>query len=129
MVLKFYNENAAVLAEQYLSKKFDDVHQSWSQFLPSIIENPNDRILDLGAGFRRDYKHLAELAIKTHNTQNNIQIFAVEPAQKLSIIGQNTTQLLNVKWLADSLPLLSNVTKQEVSFDLILISAVGCTLH
>jgi len=126
LVLKFYNENATVLAEQYLSKNYDDVHQSWSQFSPSIIENPNDRILDLGAGFRRDYKHLAELAIKTHNY---IQIFAVEPAHKLSIIGQNTTQLLNVKWLADSLPLLSNVTKQEVSFDVILISAVGCTLH
>jgi SAM-dependent methyltransferase len=121
---KFYNENAKELAQQYLSKKFDEVHQSWSQFLPSIIENPNARILDLGAGSGRDAKHLAELAAKTHNTKNNIQILAAEPAKELSHLGQKTTQGLNVKWLEDSLPALSNVTKQEISFDLILLSAV-----
>jgi len=120
----FYNDNAKELSQQYLSKTFDEVHKSWSQFLPSIIENSNARILDLGAGSGRDAKHLAELAAKTHNTENNIQIFAAEPAQELSIIGQNTTKNLNVKWLEDSLPALSNVTKQEVSFDLILLSAV-----
>ncbi|MBM7073534.1 methyltransferase domain-containing protein [Shewanella sp. 202IG2-18] len=132
----FYNENAKELARQYLSKTFDEVHQSWSQFLPSIIKNPNARILDLGAGSGRDSKYFAELAEKTHNsnngsdkssgngTDNNIQVFAVEPAKALSTIGQNTTQGLNVKWLEDSLPALSEVTKQEVSFDLILLSAV-----
>jgi SAM-dependent methyltransferase len=121
---QFYNNNATELAKQYLSKSFDEVHQSWSQFLPSIIENPNARILDLGAGSGRDAKHFAELAAKAHNTENNIQILAAEPAKKLSKLGQKTTQGLNVKWLEDSLPALSNVTKQEVSFDLILLSAV-----
>lgn len=47
---KFYNENAEALAQQYLSKSFDQVHQSWHQLLPAIIENPNARILDIGAG-------------------------------------------------------------------------------
>jgi len=121
---QFYNDNATELAQQYLSKSFDEVHQSWSQFLPSIIENPNARILDLGAGSGRDAKHFAELAAKTHATDNNIQILAAEPAKALSQLGQKTTQGLNVKWLEDSLPALSNVTKQEVSFDLILLSAV-----
>lgn len=120
----FYNENAKNVARQYLSKSFEEVHQSWSQLLPPIIENPNSRILDLGAGSGRDTKYLAELAIKTHNTENKIQIFAVEPAQKLSLIGQNTTLGLNVRWLEDSLPALSNITKREISFDLILLSAV-----
>ena len=120
----FYNVNATELAQQYLSKSFDEVHQSWSQFLPSIIENPNARILDLGAGSGRDAKHLAELSAKTHNTKNNIQVFAAEPAKDLSQLGQKTTQGLNVKWLEDSLPALNKVTKQEVSFDLILLSAV-----
>jgi len=55
---KFYNENANALAQQYLSKSFEQVHQSWSQFLPSIIKNSNARILDLGAGSGRDSKHL-----------------------------------------------------------------------
>jgi SAM-dependent methyltransferase len=120
----FYNENAKELSQQYLSKTFYEVHESWSQFLPSIIENPNARILDLGAGSGRDAKYLAKLAAKTHDKENNIQILAVEPAQELSQLGQKTTQGLNVKWLEDSLPALSNVTKQEFSFDLILLSAV-----
>ncbi|AOW75546.1 SAM-dependent methyltransferase [Colwellia sp. PAMC 20917] len=124
MAPQFYNDNATELAQQYLSKSFDEVHQSWSQFLPSIIENPNARILDLGAGSGRDAKHLAELAANTHNEKNNIQILAAEPAKELSIIGQKTTQGLNIKWLEDSLPALSNVTQQEISFDLILLSAV-----
>jgi SAM-dependent methyltransferase len=120
----FYNENAKELSQQYLSKSFDEVHESWSQLLPSIIENPNARILDLGAGSGRDSKHFAELAAKTHTVENNIQILAAEPATELSTLGQKTTQGLNVKWLEDSLPTLSNVTKQEFSFDLILLSAV-----
>jgi len=121
---KFYNENANELAQQYLSKTFDEVHQSWSQFLPSIIKNSNARILDLGAGSGRDSKHLAELAAKEHGDDNNIQIFAVEPASILADIGARQTTGLNVKWLTDSLPALSTITKQEVSFDLILLSAV-----
>ncbi|MDU0113808.1 class I SAM-dependent methyltransferase [Psychrosphaera aquimarina] len=121
---QFYNDNATKLAEQYLSKTFEQVHRSWSPFLPSIIENPNARILDLGAGSGRDVKYLAQLATKTHQTNNNIQIFAVEPAQELAVIGQKTTDALNVKWIDDSLPALSKVSKQEVSFDLILLSAV-----
>jgi len=124
LLLQFYNENAEKLAQQYLSKSFDEVHESWSQFLPSIIENPNARILDLGAGSGRDSKHFAELAAKTHTTENNIQILAAEPATELSQLGQKTTQGLNVKWIEDSLPALSNVTQQEFSFDLILLSAV-----
>jgi ubiquinone/menaquinone biosynthesis C-methylase UbiE len=51
---QFYNNNATKLAQQYLSKTFDEVHKSWSKFLPSIISNPNARILDLGAGSGRD---------------------------------------------------------------------------
>jgi hypothetical protein len=44
---QFYNENADALAQQYLSKSFEEVHQSWAHLLPSIIENPNARILDM----------------------------------------------------------------------------------
>ncbi|MBA6339777.1 hypothetical protein H4J59_01945 [Colwellia sp. MB02u-10] len=44
---QFYNENANKLAQQYLSKSFDEVHQSWSQLLPSVIKNAYARILDL----------------------------------------------------------------------------------
>lgn len=120
----YYSDNAAELAQQYLSKTFEQVHKSWTHFLPSILENPNARILDLGAGSGRDAKYFAELAETTHKAKNCVQVYAVEPAKELSRIGQKTTQGLQVKWLADSLPALNNITKQEISFDLILLSAV-----
>lgn len=124
MINKFYNDNADELAQQYLSKPFDEIHKSWSQFLPAIMNNPDARILELGAGAGRDAKHFAQLAAATHGDKNNVQVLAVEPAKLLSNIGQHTTQNLNVKWVEDSLPALSNVSKLEVSFDLILLSAV-----
>jgi SAM-dependent methyltransferase len=80
---KFYNENANKLAQQYLSKSFEEVHQSWSQLLPGIIKNPHGRILDIGAGSGRNAKYVAKLAIKTHNDDNNIQVFAVEPTDMM----------------------------------------------
>ncbi len=124
MFAGYYNEHTKALAAQYLSKSFEEVHESWSQFLPVIINNPNARILDLGAGAGRDAKYFAELAEKTHKTENNIQVYAVEPATELANLGAKVTQDLKVKWLNDTLPSLSLITKQEVSFDLILLSAV-----
>jgi len=79
------------------------------------------RILDLGAGAGRDAKYFAQLA---QQTDKNVQIIAVEPSAKLLDIGRQTTRGLNVQWLDDSLPALNKVCKLEVSFDLILISAV-----
>jgi ubiquinone/menaquinone biosynthesis C-methylase UbiE len=90
-----YNENAKALAQLYLSKSFDEVHQSWSQFLPAIIKNANARILDIGAGSGRDAKHIAQLAEQTHGNKNNIQKIAVEPANLLTPGGKLVTSLLH----------------------------------
>ena len=124
MPAKFYNKNAKELAQQYLSKSFDEVHQSWHHLLPAIIENPNARILDIGAGSGRDAKYIAQAAVNKHGDKNGTQVFAVEPANLLAELGARQTAELNVKWLTDSLPALNTITKQEVSFDLILLSAV-----
>jgi len=49
----FYNENANSLAQQYLSKTFVEVHQSWSQFVWFIkytnIEQPTAESFDAEA--------------------------------------------------------------------------------
>ncbi|MEI8625911.1 class I SAM-dependent methyltransferase [Pseudoalteromonas sp. B137] len=124
MSKNFYNKNASSLAKQYLSKSFEEVHKSWAGLLPSIIKNNNARILDLGAGSGRDVKYLADLSQITHQENNNIQIIAVEPAAELLKLGQKTASSSKVKWLNDCLPALHTVTKLEVSFDLILLSAV-----
>lgn len=124
MTTFFYNKNAAELAKQYLSTSFIQVHQSWHQLLPSILENPNALILDIGAGSGRDAKFIAQAAVNKHGDKNATQVIAVEPANLLAELGARQTIGLNVKWLTDSLPALSIITKQEISFDLILLSAV-----
>jgi len=65
---EFYNENATELAQQYLSKTFDQVHQSRCQLLPAIIENPNARILDIGAGSGCDAKYIAQSGLSSDNS-------------------------------------------------------------
>ncbi|MCP4324940.1 MAG: methyltransferase domain-containing protein [Psychromonas sp.] len=119
MSASFYNQNAQQLADMYLSKTFEQVHQAWRDHLPAVLKKNDARILDLGAGAGRDSKYLAE-----QGAVNNIQITAVEPALMLADLGKKNTQGLNVNWLQDSLPDLKTVTKQEISFDLILLSAV-----
>ncbi|MEJ6080354.1 methyltransferase domain-containing protein [Vibrio sp. 1-Bac 57] len=115
----FYDKNAEQLAELYLSKTFEQVHQSWLNYLTPVLNKKDARILDLGAGAGRDSKYMAE-----QGASNNVSITAIEPALTLAHLGKQQTQCLNVRWLQDSLPDLNAVTKQEVSFDLILLSAV-----
>ncbi|MEH6453991.1 MAG: class I SAM-dependent methyltransferase, partial [Psychromonas sp.] len=115
----YYNKNANQLAEMYLSKKFEQVHQNWLEYLTPVINKVDARILDIGAGAGRDSKYFAE-----QGAINNVQVTAIEPAKILADLGMQHTQGLRVNWLQDSLPDLSIVTKQEISFDLILLSAV-----
>ena len=117
--MSYYNKNAQKLAEVYLSKTFEQVHHSWQGFLIPILNKDDARILDLGAGAGRDSKFMAE-----SGAGKNVHITAVEPAQMLSEFGKNITKHLNVNWMDDVLPDLVQVTKQEISFDLILLSAV-----
>jgi len=115
----FYNKNANQLAELYLSKTFEQVHQPWLEYLTPVLNKLDARILDIGAGAGRDSKYIAQ-----QGAANNISVTAIEPALMLAELGKKQTQGLNVNWLQDSLPDLQTVTQQEISFDLILLSAV-----
>ena len=119
MTADFYNENANKLAEMYLSKTFEQVHAAWLNYLTPILNKKEARILDIGAGAGRDSQYFAQ-----QGAANNISVTAIEAALTLAALGEKQTQGLNVTWLQDSLPDLNTVTKQEVSFDLILLSAV-----
>mgnify|MGYP000406834841 CR=1 FL=1 len=115
----FYNQHANTLAQQYLSKGFEEVHHSWRHLLAPVLQKNDVRLLDLGAGAGRDAKYLA-----TQGQDKNVHVTAIEPASVLAEIGREQTKGLNVSWLNDSLPALEQVTAQEISFDLILLSAV-----
>ncbi|WP_417698535.1 methyltransferase domain-containing protein [Psychromonas sp.] len=119
MTANFYNKNANKLAEMYLSKTFEEVHASWLSYLTPILNKKEARILDIGAGAGRDSKYFAQ-----QGADNNISVTAIEPALMLAELGKNHTQGLNINWLQDSLPDLTAVTRKEISFDLILLSAV-----
>jgi 2-polyprenyl-3-methyl-5-hydroxy-6-metoxy-1,4-benzoquinol methylase len=124
----YYNDRVEELAQQYLSLSFDKVHGHWAHHLSATLKKPNASILDIGAGVGRDVSHIATLAGKNateDNKENNsLSIYAIEPAIEMFRVGQVTTQNQNVHWLQDSLLALDKTTRLEISFDLILLSAV-----
>jgi len=116
---QFYNQHADKLAQQYLSKGFEQLHHSWLHLLDPILAKSNATILDVGAGSGRDSRYLADIGAPYHT-----QVTAVEPAQVLATIGKEQTKAHSVAWVDDSLPSLSKVMASEERFDLILLSAV-----
>lgn len=115
----FYNDHAEILAAQYLSKTFEEVHSSWLHHLLPLLTKNTLSILDVGAGSGRDVYYLAEKA-----QGKETQIIAVEPAVVLAKMGQVLTRDLPVRWIGDSLPPLQKVVGLAQQFDLILLSAV-----
>lgn len=109
--IEVYNNKADIFEQQYLSVAAEDVHQAWlSRYLPQ-----RGIALDVGAGIGRDAKYLAE---------KGLNVVAVEPANELLQRGQKLTQGLNVHWISDQLPDLSEAIALDKRFDLILLSAV-----
>lgn len=115
----FYNDYAEILAAQYLSKTFEEVHSSWLHHLLPLLTKNTLSILDVGAGSGQDVHYLAE---KTQGKET--QIIAVEPAVVLAKMGQVLTRELPVRWIEDGLPQLQKVVGLAQQFDLILLSAV-----
>ena len=115
----FYNDHAEILAAQYLSKTFEEVHSSWLHHLLPLLTKNTLSILDVGAGSGRDVYYLAEKA-----QGKETQIIAVEPAVVLAKMGQVLTRDLPVRWIEDGLPQLQKVVGLAQQFDLILLSAV-----
>jgi SAM-dependent methyltransferase len=120
----YYNSKVQEIAPQYLSLSFDQVHENWAHYLPAILDKPNANILDVGAGVGRDVSHIANLLAEKNQGDNHCRVYAVEPALQMLQKGQATTQGQNVHWLQDALPALDKTTRLEISFDLILLSAV-----
>jgi SAM-dependent methyltransferase len=103
-----YSEKAEVLAQQYESVSFEDVHGDVLALLPQ----PPARALDVGAGTGRDAAALAA---------RGYQVAAVEPTAEFRAIGQRLHASAAIDWIDDGLPDLASVPG---TFDLILLSAV-----
>ncbi len=124
----FYNNKIEELSKQYLSLSFDEVHNEWAHYLDAILENDHASILDIGAGVGRDVLHIAKYAaqkVSQYTTTKSLpSIYAVEPATEMMKVGRVLTKGHNIKWLQDSLPSLDKIASLEISFDLIILSAV-----
>lgn len=127
----FYNDNAGLLARQYLSTSFEEVHASWMPHLNQLFNGhlASLTILDIGAGIGRDAKYLAERGAKTLESHQNdrvekVDVIAVEPAHMLAELGKKYTKGLNITWVSDSLPELNRLSVYQNGFNLILLSAV-----
>lgn len=106
-----YGENANVLAEQYESISFEDVHRDVLSLFPRMAS----RILDIGAGTGRD---AAALAGQGHT------VLAVEPTCELRREGMRRHGGAAIAWADDTLPDLSQIRSRGDRYDLILLTAV-----
>ncbi|MGO1602672.1 MAG: methyltransferase domain-containing protein [Halomonas sp.] len=109
--MRFYDDHAHRLFDQYQSLGFEHAHGEWLHQLPEQA----GLALDIGAGSGRDAKALAE---------RGWQVMAVEPAVKLRTLGQRHTHERDVSWIDDTLPALNCVRQLSQRFQLILVSAV-----
>ncbi|KAB2344086.1 class I SAM-dependent methyltransferase [Actinomadura rudentiformis] len=108
-----YGEDADVLARQYESLKFADVHGAVLHLFPEVP----GLVLDVGAGTGRDAAALSRLGHR---------VVAVEPTAELRAFGQ-AVHSEPTEWIDDALPELPRVSERfgtDGSFDLILLSAV-----
>ncbi|MEY9943802.1 HAD superfamily hydrolase (TIGR01509 family) [Kitasatospora sp. GAS1066B] len=106
-----YQDEAAVLVEQYESVSFAQVHHGRLHLLPPAPA----RVLDLGAGSGRDAAALAALG---H------QVTAVEPTAALRAAGERLHQGAGIRWVDDALPGLPALLAEGARFDLITVIAV-----
>lgn len=106
-----YGTYAAVLAEQYESITFEDVHRGVLHLFPTRPSN----ILDIGAGSGRDAAALEKIGHR---------VVAVEPTAELRSEGQRLHSSRAIEWIDDSLPTLRILRQSDRRFDLILLTAV-----
>jgi len=106
-----YGANAAVLAQQYESLRFEDVHREVLHLFPRAP----GRVLDIGAGSGRDAAALAALGHR---------VVAVEPTPELRAEGVRRHAALPIEWIDDHLPGLQRTRTLGVRHDLILLTAV-----
>ncbi|MFJ2865542.1 class I SAM-dependent methyltransferase [Kitasatospora sp. NPDC087314] len=106
-----YSEAAEELAAQYESVTFAEVHGDLLHCYPG----PPAAVLDVGAGTGRDAAALAALGHP---------VVAAEPTAELRAVGERLHAGSGVRWVADALPGLPQLSAGAERFDLVLVTAV-----
>jgi SAM-dependent methyltransferase len=111
-----YDDSASDYFDSYEKLEFSTVHRAFLRFLPP----KGSRCLDVGAGSGRDAAALAK---------RGYLVTAVEPSSKLLFLAKTHHAGLGIRWVSDSLPVLSAVKSFGEKFDFVLISAVWMHLQ
>lgn len=106
-----YAAEADRLAASYESITFEDVHRD----ILHLVPEPPGRALDIGAGTGRDAAALA---------RRGFTVTAAEPTAELRRHGESLHAALPIRWLADGLPDLPQLTTAGERFDLVMLTAV-----
>ena len=104
-------ENASTLCAQYESITFDEVHGHWLCHLPRIPST----VADIGAGSGRDAAALAK---------RGFEVYAVEPSPAMLSLAEKLHTDNRIVWIRDALPKLMSLSRRQLRFDLLLLSAV-----
>ena len=110
-VVASYDVAARVLAPEYESLSFEEIHAPILDLLPECA----GCILDVGAGTGRD---AAWFAANGHN------VVAVEPSAQFREAGKERHRSPDIRWMDDTLPSLEKVLRSKLTFNLIWVSAV-----
>ena len=106
-----YERFIPLFIESSQALDFHEVCKSFKEFLPS----PPANILDAGSGAGQNAAALALLGFT---------VTAIEPMPEFLNAAKNAYKNIPVKWLSDSLPLLSSLGSASGLFDFILIDGV-----
>ncbi len=106
-----YDQKAESLADRYESITFEEVHGD----ILDLLTDTEGLVLDVGAGSGRD---AAWFAAHGH------EVVAVEPAPRMREVARSFHPDSRIRWLDDQLPVLENVFRTGLTFDLIWLSAV-----
>ncbi len=110
--VRFYDDHAHILVEQYEGVPFEEVHGAWLEHLPCGA----GRALDVGAGSGRDAAALA---------RRGWRVWAVEPSPQMLALAKARHDGAGVEaWVESSLPGLEGLESPDGGFDLILASAM-----
>lgn len=113
--IKYYNNQATELIKKYEGIS-PEILNKW--LLP-YIPNGSISVLDIGSGSGRDAAWFSELG---HD------VIAIEPSPVMRLKAQKLHPNKNIRWIDDSLPDLSRLNQEGLSFHFILINAVWMLL-
>ncbi len=107
----WYDANADKQIKQYEGISPNQLYNRLEDYLP----NSPGLALDIGAGSGRDAAWLAS---------KGFEVLAVEPSTPMRLGAAELHKNSKITWVDDCLPNLTEVSKLELTFDLIIVSAV-----